>query len=130
MIRKFVLGLGACAIAVLAVGCDNKTASVATSGPTPADMEKMRSQSMAQGANAVGAAMDPAVLTKSVEDALPKIEEKIKGLTGDKAKSASDLLANVKKLFDELKTNPKEKIKEVGAVLTTKLAELNKMVGL
>ncbi len=130
MIRKFVLGLGACAIAFLAVGCDNKTASVAPSGPTPGDMEKMRSQSMAQGGNAVGAAMDPAVLTKSVEDALPKIEEKIKGLTGDNAKSASDLLANVKKMLAELKTNPKEKIKEVGALLTTKLAELKTMVGL
>ena len=130
MIRKFVLGLGTCAIAFLAVGCDKAATTATQTGPSASDMERMKNMGAAQGANAVGAAMDPAVLTKSVEEALPKIEEKIKGLTGDKAKSASDMLANVKKLFDELKTNPKEKIKEVGAVLTTKLAELKTMVGL
>ncbi len=124
MIRKFVLGLGACAIAVLAVGCDNKTASVAPSGPTPADMEKMRSQGMAQGANAMGD------IKKKVEDALPKIEEKIKGLTGDKAKEANDSLVSLRKTLEEFKAAPKDKLAELTATLTTKLAELNKMVGL
>lgn len=124
MIRKFVLGLGTCAIAFLAVGCDNKTASVAPSGPTPGDMERMRSQSMAQGANAMGD------IKKTVEDTLPKIEEKIKGLTGEKAKEANDSLASLKKMFDEFKAAPKEKLAELTVALTAKLAALKTMVGL
>lgn len=71
MIRNFVLGLGACAIA-MASGC-GKAPIVAPSGQSAEIKEKVRSVEVVKGVNA-----NDGEIKKNVVEAAPKIEEKVK----------------------------------------------------
>ena len=84
------------------------------------------------GADAAKAMMDKAKteLVKPMEDLYPKIEEKIKGLTGETSTKATAAFAAVKKLVEEFKASPADKYKELMGGLTSKFDELKKMVGL
>ncbi len=124
MIRKFVLGLGACAVAFLAVGCDKATSTANSSTQNASNMEQMAKR----GADA--AAATGGDIKKNVEEYIPKIEEKIKTLTGDKAKQAGDAFTALKKMFDEFKAAPADKAKELLAPLVAKFTEVKTMVGL
>ena len=124
MIRKFVLGLGACAVAFLAVGCDKAASSASSTAQNASNMEQMAKR----GADAAGAVGTD--IKKNVEESIPKIEEKIKALTGEKAKQAGDAFTALKKMFEEFKAAPADKTKELLAPLVAKLAELKTMVGL
>lgn len=73
MIRNFVLGLGACAIAI-ASGC-GKAPIVAPSGQSAEIKEKVRSVEVVKGVNA-----NDGEIKKNVVEAAPKIEEKVKVL--------------------------------------------------
>ena len=124
MFRKFVLGLGACAVAFLAVGCDKAASTVNSSAQNASNVEQMAKRGADAAATAGGD------IKKNVEEALPKIEEKIKTLTGEKAKQASDAFTALKKMFDEFKAAPADKTKELLAPLVAKFTELKTMVGL
>jgi hypothetical protein len=65
-----------------------------------------------------------------MEDLYPKIEEKIKGLTGDANSKAAAAFAAVKKLIEEFKASPADKYKDLMGGITSKFDELKKMVGL
>ncbi|MGL4423815.1 MAG: hypothetical protein ACRCZF_24385 [Gemmataceae bacterium] len=67
---------------------------------------------------------------KPVTEAMPKIEEKIKGLSGDAMTKAKTQYDALKKMVEEFKAAPGEKLGEIGEKITTALAELKKSLGL
>ncbi len=87
MIRNFVLGLGACAIAI-ASGC-GKAPIVAPSGQSAEIKEKVRSVEVVKGVNA-----DDGEIKKNVVDAAPKIEEKVKVLAAQNPLPDLNILPN------------------------------------
>ncbi len=124
MIRQFVLGLGACAAAFFVVGCDKATSTANSSALNASNVEQMAKR----GADAAAATASD--IKKSVEESIPKIEDKIKALTGEKAKQAGDAFTALKKMFDEFKAAPADKTKELLAPLIAKFTEVKTMVGL
>jgi hypothetical protein len=78
------------------------------------------------------AAMDKAKtdLIKPMEEYYPKIEEKIKGLTGDANTKAAAAFTALKRHVEEFKAAPADKYKELMGALTSKFEQLKKMVGL
>jgi hypothetical protein len=73
-------------------------------------------------------AVDAAKLAvlKESEDVLPKIEEKIKGLTGETATKAKEKLEEFKKLLEEFKSAAPGKWESLKEELMNKFAELKK----
>jgi hypothetical protein len=67
---------------------------------------------------------------KPIADALPKIEEKIKDLTGDKKTAALAKLDELKKSLSDFKTIDAAKMGEAKDKLLKAFDELKKMVGL
>jgi hypothetical protein len=154
MIRKLFFGLALAAGAGLTVGCEQakdagKDAKKAATdaGKTVGDkakegMDKAKDvvkdgadkakEGLDKAGDAIKAEMEKAKtgFLKPMEDLYPKIEEKIKGLTGDTGTKASAAFAAVKKLIEDFKAAPADKYKELMGGLTSKFDELKKMVGL
>ena len=65
-----------------------------------------------------------------IKEAYPKIEDKIKGLSGDVATKAKTKFDEVKKLVEDFLASPGDKMSELGTKLTDAFGELKKMVGL
>lgn len=65
-----------------------------------------------------------------IQDYLPKLQEKISGLSGDAKTKAAEKLEQLKKLLEEAKTAAPEKWESLKASLAETFAELKKMVGL
>lgn len=145
MIRKLMFGFTLAAVAGLAIGC---TEAKKDEAPKKVDeyankMKDEASKRIEQGkdlankgaegaakAAEMAAAKAKEEVIKPIEALYPKIEEKIKALTGDGATKASAAFAAVKKLVEEFKAAPADKIKELTTGLTTKVDELKKLVGL
>ncbi len=70
-----------------------------------------------------------AAFVKPFTDELPKIEEKIKTLTGITATSAKEKFDAVKKLLDEYNAAPADKLKDLGEKLKTAFEDLKKTAG-
>lgn len=67
---------------------------------------------------------------KPAADFLPKVEEKLKAMTGDTATKAKEKLEAVKKLIEEFKAAPSEKLGELKDKVLAAIKELAGMVGL
>jgi DNA anti-recombination protein RmuC len=67
---------------------------------------------------------------KPVEEALPKIEEKIKGLSGESATKAKEKFEEFKKLLEQFKSAAPEKWESLKAGLMKSFDELKKLVGI
>jgi hypothetical protein len=70
------------------------------------------------------------LVIKPIEEGLPKIEEKIKGLSGDAATKAKEKLADFKKLLEQFKDSAPEKWESLKEGLAKAYDELKKLVGL
>jgi hypothetical protein len=70
------------------------------------------------------------VIIRPVEEALPKIEEKIKGLSGETATKAQEKFGEFKKLLEQLKTAAPERWNELKDGMIKSFEELKKLVGL
>ncbi len=128
MSRSLVLGLVVTACALWAVGCEGaKTASSKAK-----EAAESAQESAAEAKEAAKKAADAAKVTflKPVEDAMPKIEEKIKGLSGDTATKAQEKYEAVKKMIEELKSAGPDKWESLKDGLTKAFGELKKMVGM
>lgn len=69
-------------------------------------------------------------VVKPAADFLPKVEEKLKAMTGDTATKAKEKLEAVKKLIEEFKAAPSEKLGELKDKVIAAVKELAGMVGL
>jgi type VI protein secretion system component VasK len=158
MLRRMMLAAVPVMAIALVVGCDSGDTKKATNATPPAgapDMKKMGQDMMAKGkegmekgkeavsdagkavaekgkeaAAVVGDVAKEGVL-KPINEFMGKIEEKVKGMAaGDAATAAKAKLDAFKKMVEEFKAAPGEKVKELGEKLATAFAELKKLVGL
>ena len=67
---------------------------------------------------------------KPMEEELPKIEEKIKGLSGESATEAKEKLAAFKKSLEQFKSAAPDKWESLKDGLLKQFEELKKLVGL
>jgi hypothetical protein len=67
---------------------------------------------------------------KPVEEALPKIEEKLKGLSGESATKAKEKFEEFKKLLEQFKTAAPDKWEALKEGLVKAYDDLKKLVGL
>ena len=148
MIRKTAL---AALLAAGLVGCDSKSNTPAPKGDggkaVMDDMKNAAQKGMAAAGDkakemgdkakemadkgkemaADAAAKLKETVLKPVTEAMPKIEEKIKGMTGDAAVKAKDAYEALKKLVSDFTANPSD---ELGKKLTAAFDAVKKMVGL
>lgn len=130
--RKLMLVGGLAAVGLFAVGCDSAT-SAAKQAEKGAKQAAVTAEKVAdkakETAKDVGDAAKEAVV-KPIEAMYSKVEEKLKGLSGDTATKAKEKFEAVKKLVEEFKKSPADGMKAVQEKLTAAFDELKKMVGL
>lgn len=133
MIRKLLMVAGAAGFVTMGLGCEQAKSTVSNTATKVVDKTK---EMAAQGKENLARMTDEAMaksketFLKPIEELLPKIDEKIKGLTGDGKTKATDSLAAVKKLIEEFKAAPTDKFQSLMQGITDKVAELKKTVGL
>jgi hypothetical protein len=89
--------------------------------------KKAAEEAKEAGKKAIDAAK--VAVLKPIEEKLPQIEEKVKGLSGQSAAKAKEKLQEVNQLREQLKTAAPEKWQSVKDKLTKAFAELKKEVG-
>ena len=132
MVRTWKLSVGFVVLAVLAAGCDTAK-NAATRVEEGAKKEASQATDLAKRAKEdVKEAADKARLAviKPVEEELPKIEEKIKGLSGETATKAKEKFEQFKKLLQEFKSATPDKWEALKDGLMKEFDELKKLVGL
>jgi phage-related protein len=157
MIRRVMVGSGLLAAVAIAVGCDgnNPTADAAkradkSAKEAKANVQKALDEAKAAAGDAAKSAGDAAqgaadkgkemakeaadklrdAVVKPAADFLPKAEEKIKALTGDALAKAKAKYDDLKKLVDEFKAAPAEKVGELKDKVIAAVKELAGLVGL
>jgi gas vesicle protein len=144
MLKKLMFGFGLAAIVGLAVGCDSKDTKGAADkvkGGVKEGTDKLKegaekagekikegAEKAKEGLADAGKKLQEEVL-KPIMDKMPAVEEKIKGLTGEAGTKAKAAYEEVKKLVEEFKAAPGDKLADLGKKLKDKFAELAKMVG-
>ena len=130
--QKLMLASGLAAVGLFAVGCDtanSATKSAASSAKAAAaTAEKAADKATDMAAKAGDAAKEAVV--KPVESMYEKVEEKIKGLSGDAMTKAKAKFDEVKKLVLDFKASPADGMAALKDKLTAAVAELKTMVGL
>jgi hypothetical protein len=140
MMRAWMASVGFVACALLVAGCDNaakkaeeeakKVTSEAKELAKKAASEvKEVTREAKEGAKGAADAAKLEVL-KPVEEALPKIEEKIKGLSGESATKAQEKLGEFKKLLEQCKSAAPEKWQSLKDELMKSFEELKKLAGM
>jgi hypothetical protein len=132
MVRTWVLSVGFAVLGSLAAGCDSAK-NAATRVEAGAKKEASQATDLAKRAKEdVKEAADKARLAviKPVEEELPKIEEKIKGLSGESATQAKEKLEAFKKLLEQFKSAAPDKWESLKDGLMKEFDELKKLVGL
>jgi vacuolar-type H+-ATPase subunit E/Vma4 len=150
MIRRVMVGSGLLAAVAIAVGCDgnNPTADAAkradkSAKEAKANVQKALDEAKAAAGDAAQGAADKGkemakeaadklrdAVVKPAADFLPKAEEKIKALTGDALAKAKAKYDDLKKLVDEFKAAPAEKVGELKDKVIAAVKELAGLVGL
>ena len=118
MLRKIVMSLAFVAGMSLVAGCDVPK-SAAEKAKEAEEKAKQEAKEKLEES-----------IVKPITDGIPKIEEKIKGLTADKQKEATDKLAELKKSLDEFKSLDAAKMAEAKDKLLKEFEDLKKLVGL
>jgi len=157
MLRKLVVGLALVAGFGLVVGCE-ETKKASEKGKDAGDKIKDLSEKAKESAEKAGEKAKEAgakvgekakevgekateagekavkagkdAVVKSVSDAMPKIEEKIKDLSGDKLQQATAKLKELKSLLEDFKTSDAASWEASKEKLMKVFEELKKMVGL
>ena len=128
-----VTGLLACCVLVL--GCEGSPAAKKVDEKTKAGVDAVKSATK-EGVKdvkeaATGAAdMARDAVVKPIQEFLPKIEEKISGLSGDAKTKATEKLEEVKKLLEDIKAAAPDKWESLKSGLVKSFDELKKMVGM
>ena len=136
MVRTWMLSGGFVVLGVLAAGCDTAK-NAATRVEEEAKQEASQAKDLAKRAKEevkedVKEAADKARLAviKPVEEELPKIEEKIKGLSGESATKAKEKFEQFKKLLQQFQSAAPDKWEALKDGLMKDFEELKKLVGL
>ena len=132
MVRTWMLSAGFVALGLLAAGCDSAK-NAATRVEERAKKEAGQAEDLARRAKEdVKEAADKARLAviKPVEEELPKIEEKIKALSGESATQAKEKFEEFKKHLDQFKSAAPDKWESLKDGLIKEFDELKKLVGL
>jgi len=131
MLRRLAVAMGVAAACGLAAGCGGSSGSIGS--PPGGTLDKMKDAVAAGEAKAKEAAEGAAAaaketVVKPIVDAYPKIEEKIKAMSGDAAKAAGEKFEALKNLVHEFKTA--EKWEDIKDKLVKAFEDLKKAVGL
>jgi gas vesicle protein len=132
MVRTWVLCVGFVVLGLLAAGCDTAK-NAATKVEAGAKKEASQATDLAKRAKEdVKEVADKARLAviKPVEAELPKIEEKIKGLSGESATTAKEKFEAFKKSLEQFKSAAPDKWESLKDGLMKEFEELKKLVGL
>ena len=151
MMRTWVVSVGFVAAALLVAGCDSGAGKKTEQGvkkvagevkdvgtkvagevkdvakKAAGEAEELAKEAK-EGAEKMADAAKLAVL-KPVEDALPKIEEKIKGLKGESATKAKENLEEFKKHLEQFKSAAPEKWQSLKDGLMKSFSDLKKHTG-
>ena len=119
MLRKIVMSLAFVAGMSLVAGCDVPKSAAEKAKEAAEEKAKQEAKEKLEES-----------IVKPITDGIPKIEEKIKGLTADKQKEATDKLAELKKSLDEFKSLDAAKMAEAKDKLLKEFEDLKKLVGL
>jgi hypothetical protein len=122
MIRAATLAIGVAIAAVVTAGCDDKKSSALSGVESMAEAGRKQAE--------VGIAKGKEEFIKPVQAMIPKIEEKIKGLTGDAKATATTKLDDLKTLITDFMAATPDKLEGLKTKVTESVAELKKMVGL
>jgi hypothetical protein len=128
MARSLSVGLLAMTCGLFAIGCDSAKTAASKAQDAAKSAEGAAKDAKEAAMKAAEAAKTAVV--KPIEEALPKIEEKIKGLSGDAMTKAKEKYEAFKKLIAEFKAAGPEKWESLKDGLTKAFDELKKMVGL
>jgi ABC-type transporter MlaC component len=128
MIRKLLMVASAAGLVAIGLACEQAKSTVSNTATKVADKAKETAAAGKEGLARMAKSKE--TFLKPIEEMLPKVDEKIKALTGDGKTKAADSLAAVKKLIDEFKAAPTDKFEGLMKGITEKVAELKKMVGL
>src|SRR5262245_32039840 len=117
---SFLLGMGLVVSCALASGCDS-AATKKVEEKSKAGVEAVKSatkEGVKEVKEAAASAADMArdAVVKPIQELLPKIEDKIKGMSGDAKTKAAEKLEEVKKLLEEIgraSCREREEIEEV-----------------
>ncbi len=112
MLRHLFAGLGLCAVLGLSIGCDAKKVDDAKKAIEKGG-DKLKDETV-----------------KPIEEAMPKIQDKIKSMAGDAQVSAQSAFDGLKKLVEEFKASPSDKMKDLVKPLMEKFEALKKSVGM
>ena len=132
MVRTWILSVGFVALGLLAAGCDSaKNAATKLEERAKAGASQVEDLAKRAKDDAKEAA-DKARLAvvKPVEAELPKIEDKIKELSGESATKAKAKFEEFKKLLQEFKSATPDKWEALKDGLMKDFDELKKLVGL
>src|SRR5262245_49537285 len=141
MLRTLVSGTGLVALALLTAGCEQaktrtsqveevarKAAAEAKEVAREATVSaKEAGREVTASAEEAGAAAKARIL-KGIEDGLPKVEERIKGLSGDAATKAKEKFEAFKKRLEEFKSAAPDKWGSLKADLLKEFEDLKKTV--
>jgi hypothetical protein len=131
---KFLLGIGTLLCCSLATGCDS-TAAKKVEEKSKEGVQAVKSatkEGVKEVKEAAAGAVDKAkeAVVKPMQELLPKIEDKIKSMSGDAKTKATEKLEEVKKLLEEAKTAAPDKWETLKSKLATALDDLKKLVGM
>jgi hypothetical protein len=132
MVRAWVPYSGFVVLGLLAAGCDTAK-NAATKVEAEAKAGASQAKDLAKHAkDDVKEAAEKAKLAviKPIEEELPKIEEKIKGLSGETATKAKEKFEAFKKLLDQFKSAAPDKWEALKDGLLKEFEELKKLVGM
>ena len=129
MSAKLALGLALVLGMFVVVGCDEVKKSTSQQAQ---NVSKHAGESLDKAKETAEKAMKEGkeAVVKPIMDSLPKIEEKIKAMTGDKLKEATAKFDDFKKSLDDFKSADASKWAGMKEELIKKFEDLKKYVGL
>jgi len=136
MSAKLALGLALVLGMFVVVGCDEVKKSTSAGAQ---NVSKHAGESLDKAKETADKAKETAekamkegkeAVLKPIMDSLPKIEEKIKAMTGDKLKDATAKFDDFKKALDDFKSADASKWAGMKEELMKKFEDLKKYVGL
>ena len=128
--RTLVSGGAFVALALLTAGCDSgKTSQLSDAAKKAAGQAKEAAGKAAESAKEAVESAKEAV-SKKIHEGLPKIQEKIDGLSGDAKTKAQEKFEELKKSLGEFKSTAPDKWEALKAKATEEYEELKKLVGL
>ncbi|MGH9677206.1 MAG: hypothetical protein ACRD36_08905 [Candidatus Acidiferrum sp.] len=123
MLKKLCISLTLLTLMIFVAGCEDAKKAGEKAKDAVASGER-------GATNIKKMAMEKAQFMKPMTDLYPKIEEKIKTLSGDKVKEAQAKFDDFKKMISEFKDAPGGKMGEFKEKMTKAFDELKKLVGL